>query len=506
MQTSGPDDPSWRVAPGAAAPDASISVATKQDPNIELQATQRPDTKYTTIPDESPSTCSQDQTLNTNEGVQSSSFHQTHVLAGGNLHQSQNGVSESGEHESMIQDLLEKLDRYREKSEMASTRAQETENELKNIRAQAQETKNELENIRAQAQETKNELENSRSQAQEAEIELKNIRAQAQETENELKNSRAQVKNLVKEFNKAKVHSQSHMIHHVTDSELSEKVEGLRYNISNMTIQYFVAGPPTFNPLRQFQSKHPDSKTLFKYLGLRWDAFSNLMQSQSPQRTSIVQALIWAVLCGKLFGKFAWIDHKVACAIEDMKDFLHSDVDFVIDGDRLQALRRWNTWRANTSIIILEALAAETRACQSQENDFYERNIRPIEEILKPFTGAEHNTFATELRRIVHEAIELDKVMNKQIPALTWIFRPTQLPDEYSQDDMEFDLESQSEMPQKDDWLIVNPGLQKRGKSTGQDFDQATVLFKTKFHAKPSAVPTASRRWTPRNQRTFARN
>jgi hypothetical protein len=148
--------------------------------------------------------------------------------------------------------------------------------------------------------------------------------------------------------------------------------------------------------------------------------------------------------------------------------------------DEPQARRRWHTWRATTSIALLEALGDEAGAGQDKQN-ICDKTIKSLEDILKPFAGSEHNNFATDLRDIVHKAMELDKLMSKQASAFKWIHKLDELPNEYSPDQMEFDPENAVEMPKREDCLVVLPGLSKRGRSTGQDFDQVTFLFKTKL-------------------------
>lgn len=140
-------------------------------------------------------------------------------------------------------------------------------------------------------------------------------------------------------------------------------------------------------------------------------------------------------------------------------------------------------------------MAEEAKASQNGQEKFCEGISKPLESILKPFVDEEeHDAFTTGLGEIVHEAIDLDKVMNKQVPALTWIHKLEQLPDKYCSDEMEFDPEDQSEPTEKDDWLIVKPGLKRIGKSTGQDFDQVTILSKTTLVGKSNANTTRSKK------------
>lgn len=244
------------------------SVATKQGMEIEHRAPQRPDPRGAHVSNDKPPPYSQVQEFNATEMTATNSSHQSPADAHDaheSSHQSQNGISNQDEDNANIEELRKELEQYKE---------------------------------------------------------------QAQETANKLKHSLAQYSKLFKEFNKAKVQSQSHMIHHVTDRELSEKVKGLLYNISNFAIQCFEATPPSVelsyskSVMKYFQLIIHDPLSSLEHFGLKWNEFSDIMQSNSDRRISVVQALIWATLCETLFGQFVWTGDKVAGVIMDMKEFL----------------------------------------------------------------------------------------------------------------------------------------------------------------------------------------
>jgi flagellar biosynthesis GTPase FlhF len=266
MQTSTPEDPSLRTAPGVSEHDAIMSGVNEHALENEQTTEQQPGQRCTPHPPAKPPPYSQGPTFETDETVGPNSSHETPVDIRGNLHPSQNGAINSDDYEAKIKELEEKLEKCQKQSDINA--------------------------------------ENTR------------------EAETKLNEEQAKLNAILKQFNKAKAQSQSHMIHHVDDSELSKEVDGLRYNILNMSSQYFADAPPTVKTYKDWQQKRHGSAPLSTYLGMKWDTFSNLMRSQSSQRVTLVQALIWATLCETLFAKFAWASEKAASAINDLKEDL----------------------------------------------------------------------------------------------------------------------------------------------------------------------------------------
>ena len=319
----------------------------------------------------------------------------------------------------------------------------------------------------------------------------------------ELDTQKERFKSLVKELNRVKVKSQSHMGHQITDKEIEEKVGQLRFRVRNFTFQYLDNDPRPISHTTDSRLRHRHSTSVAKSLNMDWEQFSNSMQVQSKIRPSLTQALIWATIFDRVFEQNKWVNNDVHSAISQIQEFLcksstleYSSVFEITHNSTgpessnarsrdleayTESLRRCNLWRANTSIVVLDALdsgsgdsqnGVEARRCKRIADD--------LDSILIPFSGGDKKGLSTETFEIVQEAINLDKLFQKQAAKLKWIAHPGYIPKTSMRHEL-MELEDTNEANMAElpaNLLVVTPGLRKTGKSTGQDFDQATILCK----------------------------
>jgi hypothetical protein len=186
-----------------------------------------------------------------------------------------------------------------ENSGIGASKVYKTEDELNN-QAQLRSFLVELEQAVVQSEIHANRAQKLEDELKKAKVQSESDATMLRLTLEELENNKTRAKALFRELNLAKVQGQTHMIHNLTDSQLSKEVEQLRFNISNITSQYFEADPPAIKT---------SSWSPLGYLGISRDGFSNLKRWQS-QQMSLIGALIWTL--------FAWIGNRFAIAFMRM--------------------------------------------------------------------------------------------------------------------------------------------------------------------------------------------
>ncbi|KAK8110208.1 uncharacterized protein PG998_006665 [Apiospora kogelbergensis] len=241
----------------------------------------------------------------------------------------------------------------------------------------------------------------------------------------ELDTQKERFKSLVKELNRVKVKSQTHLGHQITDKEIEEKVGQLRFRVRNFTFQYLDNDPRPISHTTDSRLRHRHSTSVAKSLNMDWEQFSNSMQVQSKIRPSLTQALIWATIFDRVFEQNKWVNNDVHSAISQIQEFLckssaleynsaleitHNSTGPESSNARsrdleayTESLRRCNLWRANTSIVVLDALdsgsgdsqnGVEARRCKRIADD--------LDSILIPFSGETRKKQVAKWKWIAH--------------------------------------------------------------------------------------------------------
>lgn len=143
--------------------------------------------------------------------------------------------------------------------------------------------------------------------------------------ENKLKHAEAALATVRKKWKQAatdldKMKSSQQRGYHMTDSELKDTVNRLRYNISRFAIQYFGGRlPREANIDRIVDSRDLNGwRQLSKFLGNRDITISYI--GSDRRRPYIVQALIWDTMYWAVFGEALWAGKKMSAAFKDLSE------------------------------------------------------------------------------------------------------------------------------------------------------------------------------------------
>lgn len=98
---------------------------------------------------------------------------------------------------------------------------------------------------------------------------------------------------------------------------------------------------------------------------------------------------------------------------------------------------------------------------------------------MRPFAKASERDLADQVFNIVMEALIIDKMISKQVAEVTWLFDYDMARGERRASDVQ------------NVWLVVAPGMIKRGKSTGEDFNVGNTLLEREVWYEPRASDSA---------------
>ncbi|KAL8852863.1 MAG: hypothetical protein Q9221_002239 [Calogaya cf. arnoldii] len=302
--------------------------------------------------------------------------------------------------------------------------------------------------------------------------EINEIRQQAnvvlQEKEQERDDYYKRWKQATSELNK--ILAQSQGFQQVTDQELIQRATQLRYNIRNFADEHFVDEVKDKKGVRSFYASAK------RYLKVSPKILDTFMSSPSKDPI-VVKAYLWAFIAENIFGKFCWAGPETSRAMSHLTLTLTAEPGDDGYASSPDAKRIFQTWRANTTNLLISADNLDGDDGHGAHQGNNQETVQEILHTLRPFSQLSDRDLADEVSNIVLEALVLDKMISRQVAEVTWLFDSEQTSTLDSDDKRASDVHNV--------WLVVAPGMTKRGKSTGADFSLGSVLLEREIWYDP---------------------
>ncbi|KAF2682389.1 hypothetical protein K458DRAFT_307514 [Lentithecium fluviatile CBS 122367] len=315
-----------------------------------------------------------------------------------------------------------------------------------------------------------------------AESELRRV-----QTEN--KDIRQRWKQAARELDKVQRQGQGSGLYQITDNYLIDLITQLRYNIRSFSIQYFserigkfVLPPKNADFHPHMVATMPDSEYLVELL------------RYPDWRAKAVQAFLWQVLVHRVFDRFKWggLDSDLLRDLcRSLRPRNRSDTKCDSNASP-EAERKFRIWRATTVGLLLDSMDLMDEKLSHETNKDLEEwkswLSKGVEDVIGGVRRPDSQGYAQEFQRIIDEALVLDKEISRQVSAVRWTYPGKEIPAIFDSSTMEAEKgEKISEARQKV-VLVTSPGVVKRGKSTGEDFDKETLLLRMEvFCERPRA-------------------
>lgn len=137
----------------------------------------------------------------------------------------------------------------------------------------------------------------------------------------------------------------------------------------------------------------------------------------------------------------------------------------------VKAYQRLELWRAETTEMVLEFIASSKEA-ESKLHERISNLCDYICESIEQFTTSPD--IRAEVMNILQRAVDIDKTIRRQAARVTWRYCDPSSP--FRSQQMSLTSGETNAEENQPVLMIVAPGLAKRGKSTGVDFDKETLL------------------------------
>ncbi|KAL4790416.1 hypothetical protein BDV19DRAFT_394083 [Aspergillus venezuelensis] len=276
--------------------------------------------------------------------------------------------------------------------------------------------------------------------------------------------------------------------HQVTDSQLTSLIQQLRYSIRDFAVQYFRGVP---------QSRVSEDKLDIwnSYMG-RTTPGTNAYQEyiRSPGRcSSVIQAMLWRLLDDRVFGKFAWAG-KAGDSLCNLRYYLKHGLrqEGFSDPD---LERKYQMWSAEATALILQMCDFTEGSQEYRRVQITRKEIREdFFSLAEQYLSARSTAPGQDFRRILDAAMALDREIHRQAARISWEFLRPDAHFGFDLKLMEVEKGEQRPKPNQRVLLVVAPGVTKRGRSDGQDFqaeEQLLVPMEVSCQL-PSDIPAAN--------------
>ncbi|KAL5343828.1 hypothetical protein BJX70DRAFT_393250 [Aspergillus crustosus] len=321
---------------------------------------------------------------------------------------------------------------------------------------------------------------------------LNEERAKSQEIASERDRAAAQAeenwklwKSTARELRKAK-HTPG--LPQVTDSQLTGLIQQLRYSIRDFAVQYFTG-------IDRSQISR-DRLDIWDSCMVPTTPGTNAYEqyTRSPSRCpSVLQGMLWRLLDKYVFGNFVWAG-EAGDALCSLRFYMKYSFRQETTAD-LEVERKFQMWSAETTSLLLQM-------CDFAEGSEEHKRIQSNKkEILQDFWSIARQYLSTRsrhpgeaFRRILDNAIALDREIYRQAARINWEFPPENSQIRFRPENMEAEKGQQAPKPGQPVLLVVSPGVTKRGKSDGQDFqaDQQWLVPIEVSCQPPDDIPGAA--------------
>ncbi|KAL4917173.1 hypothetical protein BDW62DRAFT_88205 [Aspergillus aurantiobrunneus] len=269
-------------------------------------------------------------------------------------------------------------------------------------------------------------------------------------------------------------------LHQVTDSQLTGHIQQLRYSIRDFAVQYFTG--ITRSRVSEDRLDIWDACMVSTTPGT--DAYQDYIRSPS-RCASIIQAMLWRLLENRVFNKFVWAG-KAGESLCDLRFYLKYASRHELNPD-LELERKFQIWSAEATALVLQMCdftegSQEYKRVQSTRKEIREE----FWSIARQYLSTQSHAPGQDFRRILDNAMALDREIHRQAARVSWELPPEDAPVRFNPKLMEAEKGQQRPKPDQQVLLVVAPGVMKRGKSDGQDFQtEEQVLVPIEVSCQP---------------------
>ncbi|KAK0512136.1 hypothetical protein JMJ35_005264 [Cladonia borealis] len=314
--------------------------------------------------------------------------------------------------------------------------------------------------------------------------------ANASQKNREIDEIRQMWKQAAKELEKYQ--AQDKVVDQVTDPEVTEKARQIQYNVRNFAYQHFGGELNTGNSVQN--SVQISRLYLQKCLQIPPDFVEACIKSP-VKCPMLVGACVWDFLLKDIFEKYWWAGTKVHRGMVDLTEILSKPCRSDDLAEWSEAKRKYQMWKANTSTLLVNALKLDREEGQDMSGTLKER-AQDLCAQLAPLTKSKYRRFTAQIFDIIREALDLDQLLSKQVADIFWTVGADG-PKSFNEASMELQQAEKRAVDGQQVQLVVAPGLIKKGRSTGEDYEMTNILLRITVSCEPITTHNPGESHTP---------
>ncbi len=142
-----------------------------------------------------------------------------------------------------------------------------------------------------------------------------------------------------------------------------------------------------------------------------------------------------------------------------------------------------------TTALLLDSIdTSEGSTGYEVVQDTIDALVGVVDEAIGPLLGSGDKSYKGELRRILAEAITLDREISRQVARVEWPFPANEAKLVFDPEKMELEPEQGPDTPAagQEVHLVTAPAMVKRGTPTGADFKTESLLLPFEVSCEPA--------------------
>ncbi|CAH0030323.1 unnamed protein product [Clonostachys rhizophaga] len=277
-----------------------------------------------------------------------------------------------------------------------------------------------------------------------------------------------------------------------TDSQLVQKMVGLRNNIRDWSLTYFITESENLPRPSNQDMKNLDEIGLESVM--RKDFLERSLQD-STIRPTVARSVLWGFLQRDVFRQYLWVMKPYSRWVRDTHQYLSSKMMTKYSQDSDEKSQKFNIWRANGSAMFSQA----PRPGQKRvlRNRIITQLVTTTILLLKPLLASQDQKDAEdELYQIMDQALALDEELCRQVANLSVRYLENSLGlvgAHFNPQTMTTEIGSKDATAEDVVSVVLAPALVKRGNSAGNDFDKQIILVPMEVTCQPAEPKPAPR-------------
>jgi hypothetical protein len=182
-----------------------------------------------------------------------------------------------------------------------------------------------------------------------------------------------------------------------------------------------------------------------------------------------------------MFNKFVWAGSETQSMAHLYDALAVPGRGSPLNPTNAESVKKFHVWKATTVALLLSSMNEERcRRTDDRLDDFKRFIFEDVDINLGIIQSGPREEYKQAFRDLLDEAVKLDKEISRQVACVVWTFETKVGTRAFDPVTMELEDEQLSSKGDQRVRFVIQPGVIKQGKSSGEEFDKIMWLLKMK--------------------------